>query len=228
MDILRSTTSTVSPTETASARPGLRLRSVLIGIACDTAPGLIAFFAARHLGATPMAALLAMSAAAVVRTSWVSLRQHRIDGVSLLICAALIAGSALSLLTGDPRVMMLKDSLVSAVSATIFAVSAPSRSPLAFQFLLRSSADGTPDLRQQWAQDPEFRRRMRVITAVWGSGLFIDAIARVPFVMWLDIDWATIASTVLKMTTFAGLLVWTVVYDKRAHRPGIARIDAAG
>ncbi len=185
----------------------------------DAAPGMSGYVAARSLGATPVLALVAASVATGIRAIVMSVRLRRIDGVALLVLATLLGGCALTLVTGSVRLLLVKDSMMSAVGGITFLASAASHAPLAWQFMLRSAGADAAGHRQRWSMDAGYRRTWRLITAVWGGGLCMEALARVPIALWLPLDRAALVSSIMSVPTVGGLLAWTLWYRRHTAPP---------
>ncbi|MHC1562929.1 hypothetical protein ACR9E3_28555 [Actinomycetospora sp. C-140] len=66
------------------------------------------------------------------------------------------------------------------------------------------------------------RRLFRVSALVWGLGLGIESVARIPLVYALPVEVMVGVSAALLIATNAGLAVWNVVYGIRQGRRATA------
>jgi hypothetical protein len=93
-----------------------------------------------------------------------------------------VAGIAVSFLTGDPRAMIAKDSVVSSVIAFAMLGSVVGRRPLMTPGLRLFLTKGAPERESAWdrLQDrsARFRRLARLYTTIWGIALLGECIAR--------------------------------------------------
>ncbi|WP_017620036.1 DUF3159 domain-containing protein, partial [Nocardiopsis gilva] len=92
-------------------------RALATGLMWDVGLPVAAFYAARLLGFDAFIALAAGAVAAVLRLLAVAVRQRRFDGFSLLMAAVFVGALALGLITADARMMLVRDSLVTATVA---------------------------------------------------------------------------------------------------------------
>ncbi|MEV6924745.1 hypothetical protein AB0M46_09570 [Dactylosporangium sp. NPDC051485] len=70
------------------------------------------------------------------------------------------------------------------------------------------------EFERKWTNLPQFRRSFRIMSAVWGGGLLLDAIVRVPLVLALSTSAAVTASTVLFIAVMVLLALWNVRFVK--------------
>jgi hypothetical protein len=143
-------------------------------------PWLAYRLAAPHWGET--GGLLA-SAVPPVLWSLVELaRFRRVDALSVIV----VLGIALSLgamaLGGSPRMLLMRESLVSGTTGVAFLASLPMRRPLVFYLaratLARETADGAARIETLWHDSPAFAGSMRLMTAMWGAGLSGETVLR--------------------------------------------------
>jgi hypothetical protein len=61
------------------------------------------------------------------------------------------------------------------------------------------------------------RRGHRLSSAVWGAGLLLESIVRMPLIYLLPIDVMVGVSEAMTIATFAGLITWNARYIRRAR-----------
>jgi hypothetical protein len=102
--------------------------------------------------------------------------------LAMLMLAVNAAGIGVSFLSGDPRAMIAKDSLVSSVIAIAILGSVAVRRPLMSQGLKPYLTRGLPERSAAWdrlaAGSPRFRRLEMLFSAIWGILLLADCVAR--------------------------------------------------
>jgi len=107
---------------------------------------------------------------------------RRLNLLAALMLAVNLAGIAVSFLTGDPRAMIAKDSLVSSVIAIAILASVAARRPLMSAGLKPFMTKGVPERTAAWdrlsACSARFRRLEMLFSAIWGLLLLAECAAR--------------------------------------------------
>jgi hypothetical protein len=192
-------------------------------------------------GLSEVAALGWSSVVPVVRTVWGLVRSRRINGLALLILVANAVGLALSSVTGDPRLMLAKDSGVTGAVGMVVLLSARGGRPLMTAglrpWVTKGSAAGNAAWDRLWAASAPFRRAERRFSVIWGSALLAECVLRVigaytvpvPTMVWLSTLLAVVA-VVLAMLVAGGAAavpMRNMVEAERTRTAG-ARPDEAG
>jgi hypothetical protein len=193
-------------------------RAALAGLACDVGLPLAAYYSLHGLGASDWAALLAATAAAGVRLTWVALRSRRVTWFAAVMLGAFGVGLALAFVGGDPRLLLLKDSSTTAVIGAVFLVSLFGDHPLTLSAAQTWRPARAERLGELYRTEPAARRAFRVSAFGWGTGLLAESALRVPLIYLLPVDVMAGLSTVLMIAAMAGLAVWNAVYITRAAR----------
>ncbi|WP_433281021.1 VC0807 family protein [Pseudonocardia xinjiangensis] len=200
-------------------------RALVVGLLWDLGLPLAAYYACRAAGIGTAAALVAGGAVGVGRVAWVAAARRRLDGLAAVTAGVLVVLGGASLLIGDPRLVLLKGSIVSGIAGIVLLGSCLAGRP-AMYALMRRAVAGDPgkaaEWDRRWTTQPRFRRIMSVVSVVWGAGLLVDAVVRVPLVYLLPPDVATSASTALEVATIALLVGWSLLY--RRHRERLAAV----
>ena len=213
----------VERSDSGAARPGAgRLpRQLVMSMAWDIGPSVAAYYGARALGCTEYVSLLAGTVASALRLGWVAVRDRRLDPFALFLMVLFGVGLALTFVTGDARFVLVKDSLTSLLAGGFFLGSVALRRPLTYYAAQRFSGGAArAGLVAQYTADPAFRRRFYVSSLVWGGGLTLESLLRIPMVFLLPIDTAVGASNVLMIAAYGLLISWTVRSTKRASAEG--------
>lgn len=69
--------------------------------------------------------------------------------------------------------------------------------------------------REDWENSPEFRKAMRVMTAVWGVAFLLDAVARVAMAYTLPVDIVPLLGAGLLVTMLIAAVQFSKAYAKR-------------
>jgi tryptophan-rich sensory protein len=75
-----------------------------------------------------------------------------------------------------------------------------------------------------WQTAAPFRKAFLTLTAVWGLGLLVLAVVRIPLIYSVSIDAMTVVSPVLQWGTFAALIGWSLLYRKQRERRAAAHV----
>jgi hypothetical protein len=192
-----------------------RRRSPMLSMVYDVVPSVATYYGLRILGADPYLALLGATAVAALRLLYVLWTDHTFDRFAAFMVVIFAIGLALSFVTGDPRFLLMKDSVTTAVSGLIFGVSWLLGRPLMLTAVQRFGARSDAEAREMedwWRTDVVFRHMIAVMSGAWCLGLIGEAAVRVPLIYLLPIDVMAGLSTVLSVAVLGGLFVWTQWY----------------
>jgi hypothetical protein len=207
-------------------------RRLLASVGYDIGPAVLAYYGARAVGLSEYAALLAGALASAGRVLWVAARNRRVDAFAGFLLVLFGLGVALSFVTGDPRFVLAKDSVTTAVAGLAFLGSCLVGRPLCYLAARRMArpVDGAVlgGVASRYAEqsgaaaEPARVRRWYTLSIGWGVGLLAEAVLRLPLVYLLPMDVALGASKALMVLCFAVLITWTIRSAKRdSARAGI-------
>ncbi|GAA4595172.1 hypothetical protein BJY16_001580 [Actinoplanes octamycinicus] len=191
--------------------PGMT--AMVRSMAADLGLPVLTYYGLHALGAGDTAALLAGTVAAGVRLIWVAVRSRSLSHFSIVMGAVFGVGLLFTLLTGDPRFLLIKHSAMSAVIGTLFVVTAwRGAKPLTLSAQQSFMPAKATELATEYATNPELRHGHRVASMVWGAGLLTEAVLRVALVYLLPIHVMVGLSTLLTVLTFTLLIAWNARY----------------
>jgi hypothetical protein len=170
----------------------------------------------------PALAIAAIFPLGDIAFSWA--RSRRLEPLGALMLVVIVAGIVLSLISGDVRFSLIKESFGTGIVSFVFLGSLLAPRPLVFWLARQFSTGGNPKKAAEWDslwQYPNFRHSMRVSTAVWGFGYLLDAIARIIFAFTLPASWTIVLSPISAIGVTIFLVLWTIAYRR-------ARVRAAG
>jgi hypothetical protein len=206
-----------------SAMQHAGMGTMIRSMAWDLGLPVVTYYGLRALGADDTAALLTGTGVAGVRLAWVAARERRVSAFSMLMGAVFGVGLIFTLVTGDPRFMLVKHSAMAAVVGLGFLVTAVrGGKPLTLLAQQSFQPRRATELAAACTNDPHVRHGHRVASLVWGGGLLAEALVRIVLVYSLPIDVMVGLSTALTVVTFAALIGWTGRYVA-----GHARTEAA-
>jgi len=168
-----------------------------------------------------LAALGWISVLPLIGIAWAYRRHRTVDLIGGLSLAGIVIGVGAVFIGGDPRLVLLRESLLTGVLGVACLVSFATPRPLMYYFA-RYFAAG-PDAQAQAAFDarwvfPRFRRVMYVITAVWGAVYALEFTVKAVLVYTLPIDAVLVVSPIVSNAATLGAVAWTVSYGTRAKR----------
>ena len=145
-------------------------RIIARGLARDIGIPVVVYYVLHLNGVDDRLALLVASLVAAARVAWDAVRARTLNPFALLIMLVFGLGVVLTFLTGDARLLLVKDSITTVVLGGAFLVTAALKRPLTIA-ALRSwqPAQGT-EMAQRFATDPLTRHRHLLTSTVWGIG----------------------------------------------------------
>jgi hypothetical protein len=162
-------------------RPGIA--SSLRPLAIDVALPVGTYYLLHSgLGLSLWLSLALSSVVPALRTAFGLVAQRQLNVLAMLILVVNMTGIAVSFATGDPRMMIAKDSVVSSVVAIAILISVALRRPLMSAglkpWVTRGAADRTAAWDRLAATSSKFRRLELLFSAIWGLALLAECVAR--------------------------------------------------
>lgn len=192
--------------------PHTGMTAMIRSMAWDLGLPVLTYYALHALGAGDTAALLAGTAAAAARMGWVAARARALSPFSAVMAGVFGVGLLFTVLTGDPRFLLIKHSAMAAVIGSLFLATAFRGRPLTLAAQQSFQPRRAAELAEAYATSPDVRHGHRVAALVWGGGLLTEAVVRVVLVYLLPIDVMVGVSTALTVVTFAILIAWQARY----------------
>ncbi|WP_327141622.1 VC0807 family protein [Nocardia sp. NBC_01327] len=209
-----------SATSPEPARPGIG--RMLAPILRDVAIPTLAYFVLHWLGYSDFIALLAGAIVSAVMVGIPAIRARKLDAMAALVLAVFVIGLVGSLISGDPRIMIIKDSFGTAVIGLAFLISAMLGKPLTYAAARKAVATSAPHrlpiLESTYENDPDARRSYRNLAVLWGVGLLAEAILRVVLAYQLPIHTMAWLGTVLIVVTITTLMMISARTIKRVRK----------
>jgi hypothetical protein len=212
----------MSQTATDSAQPPsfrTLMRGLIPSILIDgVLVYLIYTFLKSQTSASDLVALLVSSVPALI-SEIVSIFRHRQpDVLGVIVLVFLAIGAVLSFITGDPKLLLIRESFFTLALAVACVVSLLFPKPIMF-YIIRYFASGNDPARAsafnaRW-QYPAFRRYIRIISVVWGIAYLVEFFVRLFMVYHLPIQ----QYLAISPTVFYGLLLvvigFSIAYARR-------------
>ncbi|MDF9815497.1 VC0807 family protein [Streptomyces sp. SPB162] len=152
------------------------------------------------LGLVP--SLMLSSIVPAIRTVAGAARDRSFNGLAGIMLAVNLVGIVLSFVTGDARLMIVKDSALSSVVGILTVIAAAAGKPLMSAGLKPFMTKGKAANVRAWdrleaAVDPRFRRAELLFSKIWGLSLLTECVARIVLAFILPVSTMVWLSTVL-------------------------------
>ncbi|MCT2546458.1 VC0807 family protein [Streptomyces atratus] len=201
-----------APAATAPHTPRNALLDSLMPLLVDVGVPLALYYALKAAGLGTFAALAWSSVLPAVRTVWGVARKRRLNGLAALIVTVNVVSLLTSLVVGDPRLMLAKDSGVSSIIGLVILVTALKGQPMMTAgvrpWLVKGDAAKDAAWQRLAAGSAAFRRAEIRFSAVWGAALLGECVLRAVGAYTLPVETMVWLGTVVMVTTlvFAFLL----------------------
>jgi intracellular septation protein A len=197
----------VSPAPVLQAAPASEAapKSSLLPLLLDVGVPLGSYYLLHNaFGVSVVAALAWSSVVPAARTIYGVVRERELNALAALMLIVNVVGIGISLATGDPRLMIAKESGVSSVIALAILISVALRRPLMSAGLKPYMTKGSPQKIAAWnrlsAGSPRFRRMEGLFSAIWGVALLAECVARLIGAFTLPVSTMVWLSTVFTMS----------------------------
>ncbi|TXS66610.1 hypothetical protein EAO69_28570 [Streptomyces sp. me109] len=196
----------------ADGGPRAATRRHFLPLVVDVAVPIGSYYLLKSgFGMSTMAALGWSSVVPAVRTVWSVVRERRVNALAALILFVNVAGLLLSLVAGDPRLMLAKDSGVSSVIGIGVLVSVMAGRPMMTTAMKPFVTKGDPARTAAWERliggSERFRRFERTFSLVWGVALLGECVVRIVGAYTLPVDTMVWLGTVVMIGTMALAMV---------------------
>jgi len=194
------------------------MRSMIRGLAWDVGLPLTAYYLLHLAGASDWVALLAGTLAAGVRIVWVAARDRTWNPFATVILVSFLVGLGLAFVSGDPRFLLFKDSVLTGTIGICFLVSTAVGRPLTLAASQSWGEGSSGSLVANYDTDPLVRRGHRVCSLAWGFGLLAEALIRVPLIYLLPVKVMVGLSTAITVTAVSLLVAFTFGYIRHLRQ----------
>ncbi|MFI6996886.1 VC0807 family protein [Nocardia sp. NPDC050175] len=192
-------------------------RHLLRQLIVDLVLPLGGYYALRAAGVNPWLALIAPSLLIAGIVAYHAIRERRVEAFALFTLSMIVVGTLMTLVTGDPRTLLVRDSWIFGVLGLWMLGSLLTQRPFmrtASRALVTAKIgeEGYRRWDARWDNDSRFRSNLRVLTAVWGTAFTLDAVVRVLLAYTLPIDAIPLVSTLQWLVVLGAVLVFHNIY----------------
>jgi intracellular septation protein A len=147
---------------------------------------------------------------------------RKVDVISLLVIAGIAASLVATLLGGNPRLLLVRESFITGIFGLVFLGSLWFPRPLMF-YIVKATVAKQGIAEAQFAgrwSIPGFRQTFYLMTAVWGIGLIAQAVMQVILAFALSIEQDLVISPIVGYGFYLILFGWSFWYGKRRREKG--------
>ncbi|MFE9925449.1 VC0807 family protein [Streptomyces sp. NPDC005774] len=198
------TTNSVAPRSISSSR-----RQTFLPIVLDVAAPIGAYYLLRNgFGMSAFASLAWSSVVPAARTGWAAVAERTLNAFAALILFVNAVSLLLGFVSGDARLMLVKESAVGSVIGIGVLVSVGLGKPMMTAGMKPWVTRGQTAREAAWTRlesgSEAFRRAERRFSMVWGAALLGECVVRVVGAYSLPVDTMVWLGTVLMIVTMGG------------------------
>jgi hypothetical protein len=191
---------------------GFNFRMVLPTLFFDLAMPVLVFDVLTARGVPAIWALAAGGLSPALNNLRIWIASRRLEPLGIIVMTLLAIGTLTSLISGSVFFALIKDSFLTGTFGAICLVSILASRPLMFS-VLRQFVAGDDSARiaawnARW-ENPAFRTKLRVVTAVWGITYLAEAFARVGLALALTPQQVVSLSPLMGFGALVVLIAWT-------------------
>ncbi|WP_406355560.1 hypothetical protein OHB56_23880 [Streptomyces sp. NBC_01635] len=193
---------------THSVTPSSRRRTFL-PIVLDVAAPIGAYYLLRNgFGASEFVSLAWSSVIPAARTGWAAVTERTLNAFAALILFVNVVSLLLGFVSGDARLMLVKESAVGSVIGIGVLVSVMLGKPMMTTGMKPWVTRGQATREAAWTRlesgSEAFRRAERRFSVVWGTALLGECVVRVVGAYSLPVDTMVWLGTVIMIVTMGG------------------------
>ncbi|WP_197084569.1 VC0807 family protein [Saccharothrix sp. ST-888] len=209
-----------APTPEQKRKAAAGRRQLIRSLVLELALPLGGYYLLHGLGMSQWAALAISSLLVVPWLVFGMVKLRRVEAMPVFTLILLFVGALMSMVTGDPRTLLIRDSwLIGVLGLWVLGTLATDK-----PFMLTAARsivaakigeDGAREWTGRWNHEPEFRRHIRLLTAVWGAGFTLDAGVRVVLACTLPVDAVPLVSSLQWLAVLGALFAFHYQYVTR-------------
>lgn len=208
-------------TDDAAAR-----RQFLLTVVIDIALPLAVFYGLRAIGVNQWWALILGGIVPIIRLGYGFARTRRLDLTSAFTLSLLVIGTLIGLLTGDPRLLVARESYLTGVAGLWILGTLLAARPFMYTITMPLlPPDTAAAWKRDWSTTPKFRRALRFMTVGWGLAFVIDAAARVVLAYTIPLDLVPMIGIALMVGMLVAVTQGTKAWAKRNIQPSVVVSD---
>lgn len=172
---------------------------------------------------TDMHALLITMAIPLGEGTATLIRHRRLNVFGAAVAASIALGVITALVSGNPRALLARESLLSGVFGVVMLLSLLNKQPLVYyiagHFIAGHDAERLHDYRCK-GKSPWIRNFFRLLTAVWGGITLGDGLLNTYLAFHLSIPTYLIVTPLARYSIMGAALAWTLAHAHRGRYIG--------
>ena len=167
-------------------------------------------------------ALIWSSLPPIIWSLWQLVYSRKLDVISLLVIAGIAASLVATMLGGNPRLLLVRESLITGIFGLVFLGSLWFPRPLMFYIVQATVAKqgiAEDQFAAKWSV-PGFRQTFYVMTVAWGVGLIAQMVLQIILAFTLSIEQDLVVSPIVGYGLYFVLFGWSFWYGKRRRKQG--------
>lgn len=144
------------------------------------------------------------------------IRFRRLDTFGSLMLGSFVLAALLAFMGGDERLLLVRGSIVTGAVGAAFLLSLLFSRPLIYGLAKRFVAPQTAARYEEGWHKPQVRRVFKIMSAVWGGTLLLEAAVRTLLVYTLPVAVFLGVSNLVFYGFIGAAAVWTWVYRRRS------------
>ena len=138
----------------SAPQSGPSARLMLRGMAWDVGLPVLGYYGLHFAGVSDLIALLVASALAAVRIVWVAVRERELNPFATVMLLLFGLGLVFALVSGDPRFLLLKNSIVTGAVGLVFLGTTLFGTPLSLAASQSFQPARKAEIRHEYDTDP--------------------------------------------------------------------------
>ncbi|KMY54374.1 hypothetical protein AC623_10905 [Bacillus sp. FJAT-27231] len=146
-------------------------------------------------------------------------KHRKADAFGLFMLTGFVLSLLAFLLGGSEKLILMRESLVTGILGLIFIGSLFYSKPLIYHFAIRFSSNEESEQTDKFANHwefPYFRFVLRLMTAVWGTALLVEAVLKTILAYELSTSAFLAVSQIIFYSVIGVTILWTVIYRRFA------------
>lgn len=179
----------------------------------DIAPPLVAYYGLRAAGASEYVALISATVISGARVLYGVVKSRRLDPFAAYLLLTFGLSLAVGLSSGDPKTILIGNTLVNGIGGLIFLGSCVVGTPLT-QIVgarFRKSGDEPSDA-------PPDHAMHVALSAMWGIGLLVEVAVRLVVISRVSVDVANGVNSAITLPVIGALVLATIVITRRREQ----------
>jgi intracellular septation protein A len=181
-------------------------------------------------GVATITALTVSSVPPAASALWTAVKKRKVNGLAGLMLVVNVVGILMSVITGDPRLMLAKDGAISSVIGIAVLLSVAAGRPLMSAAMKPMVVRGDSARLAAWdrlsATSGTFRRSEKSFSLVWGTALLTECVVRVVCAYTLPVHTVVWLHAVLVLGAIAVGMVGSRAFAERIGK--LVKAEAAG